>query len=200
MFKLFHKRPRPERDEELLNHFRETDDMSYLGTLFEKYVELVYGVCLKYLKNENDAEDAVMSIFETLAAKIRNHEIKNFKSWLYVLVKNHCLMQLRKNKREIVEVQPPEFVYSLANDHLLREESPTEQEIILQETLKPCVEKLPPKQKRCIELFYFEEMTYKEIAQQEEEELKKVRSYIQNGRRNLKICLEKAKAQNAKIG
>lgn len=172
-----------EGDEALLAAYRVGGDVAALGRLYQRYVELIYGVCLKYLKKEADAEDAVMSIFEQLIGKAKTNEVQNFRSWLYVLAKNHCLMQLRKTQREFSE---PDFV------HLDKEVHPMEENQEEQEAqLRDCMKTLPEQQRQSIELFYFEEKSYQEIAEIKKEELGKIRSFIQNGRRNLKICLEK---------
>lgn len=172
-------------DEALLAAYQSDGDVAVLGQLYERYVELVYGVCLKYFKNEADAEDAVMAIFEQLVAKARTHEVQNFRSWLYVLAKNHCLMQLRKPQREFSQ---DDFMHLDGVVHP-EERNPEEQEA----QLRDCIEQLTAEQRQAIELFYFEDQSYQEIAQAKREDLGKIRSYIQNGRRNLRICMEKKK-------
>lgn len=186
MLRFLHSTSRDSQsDEALLRAYRAGADLQVLAHLYERYIELLYGVCLKYLKNETDAEDAVMSIFEQLAEKARTHEVQNFRSWLYVLAKNYCLMQLRKAGKEI---SLPDFVQL---DGILHpeEENLEEQEAQLRE----CMEQLPFQQRRSVELFYFNEKSYQEIAAVVGEELGKIRSYIQNGRRNLRLCMEKKK-------
>src|SRR6202012_5199645 len=92
-------------DAALLNSYRDSGELAVLGRLYEKYVSLVYGVCLKYLKDEEQAKDAVMAIFEELVNKAKRHEIKQFRGWLYVLARNYCLMQIRSGKKmEMVEL------------------------------------------------------------------------------------------------
>lgn len=177
-----------ESDKALLAAYRIGGDVEALGRLYERYVELTYGVCLKYLKKEADAEDAVMTIFEQLVEKVKTHDVQNFRSWLYVLAKNHCLMQLRKPQREFSE---PDFMQFNGVSHP-EEERPEEQEA----HLRACMEQLPSQQRSSVQLFYFEEKSYQEIAALQKEELGKIRSFIQNGRRNLKICLE----QKRRIG
>ncbi len=172
-------------DEALLRTYRAGSDLQVLGHLYERYLELIYGVCLKYLKNETDAEDAVMVIFEQLMEKARTHEVQNFRSWLYVLAKNYCLMQLRKAGKEI---SSPDFVQL---DGILHPEEETVEEQEAQ--LRDCIAQLPLQQRTSIELFYFNEKSYLEIAAAMGEELGKIRSYIQNGRRNLRRCIEKKK-------
>lgn len=171
-----------ENDEALLAAYRAGGDVEALGRLYQRYVELIYGVCLKYLKKDADAEDAVMSIFEQLMEKAKTHEVQNFRSWLYVLAKNHCLMQLRKPQREFSE---SDFI------NLEAESAPSEAHPEAQEAqLRDCIGKLPEQQRATIELFYFEDKSYQEIAALKKVELGKIRSFIQNGRRNLKICIE----------
>ena len=172
-------------DDQLLTSYRESGDLAVLGRLYEKYVPLVYGVCLKYLENEDVAKDAVMGIFEELINKAKQHDIKQFRSWLYVLGRNYCLMQLRQDKKmEMVKLDDfMEFTPVLHPDDNNKEEAMT--------ALERCMDKLSPAQKQSIGLFYLNEKCYKEIVEVTGFSLNEVKSYIQNGKRNLKICLEK---------
>lgn len=176
-------------DKELVNLFRSSRDMEVLAVLFQRYMDLLYGVCLKYLKQPETAKDAVMQIFEELVAKLPKHEVENFKSWLYTLAKNHCLMQLRTPKNLKTTEFNPDSMQLEEEVHLngiqLKEEN-------LQK-LEHCLKTLSTEQKKAVELFYLQNKCYKEIAEVTGIEWNKVRSFIQNGRRNLKICMEKGK-------
>ena len=158
---------------------------------------LVYGVCMKYFKNREDSQDAVMQIFEILVKDIPRFEIQNFKGWLYTVSRNHCLMQLRKTSKEKnrhPEISSVIFMESTTVMHPIEEESDAD----MQERLKICMEKLKEEQRRCVEMFYYQQQCYKEIATGLNIAEEKVKSYIQNGKRNLKICLEsKAELKNA---
>ena len=127
-----------------------------------------------------------MGIFEELVTKLRKHEVNNFKGWLYTVAKNHCLMALR-SKKQIPVTQLPEFMQLAENPHL---ENATEKEMNLNR-LSKCIESLSPDQKHTVQLFYLEEKSYKEIAGITQTEWNKVRSLVQNARRNLKICMDK---------
>jgi RNA polymerase sigma factor (sigma-70 family) len=148
-------------------------------------MDLVYGVCLKYIKDPEDAKDCVLNIFEELVTKLQRHEVENFKGWLYQLTKNHCLMKLRKQKAVTVNIDMS-FMQSEENVHL-------DGELEKEENFKQmqyCLGQLNNEQRRVIELFYLNNKCYKEIAEITGIEINKVRSFIQNGRRNLKICME----------
>ncbi len=178
-------------DQELIDLYLKTGDIEILGELFEPYMHLVYGVCLKYLKNRSDAQDMVIQIFEDLQQKIPQQEILNFKSWLYVVTKNNCLMYLRKNqfeqeKQNIFAKESLLFVENVEILHPVDRENNEEMEA----ALRNCIEKLKSQQRSCIELFYYEAKCYQEISEELQIDMKKVKSYIQNGKRNLKICLE----------
>lgn len=178
-------------DEALLDRFVETRDLKLLGSLYERYMHLVLGVCMKYLQNREDARDAVTHIFEKLITEIPRHEIGTFRSWLYVLTKNHCLMEIRSEKsrhlkKEAWEVSERSFMESEPELHPLDEEHHE-----MSRALQKCMEQLKSEQKQCIRLFYYEDRSYREIASSLGMEEKKVKSYIQNGKRNLKICMEK---------
>jgi RNA polymerase sigma factor, sigma-70 family len=175
-------------DEELLRLFVETEKSDYFGELYNRYIPLLYGVCLKYLSDEDRAQDAVMQLFENLFTKVANYEIKVFRTWLYSVAKNHCLQLLRKESREIsVDFSIP-VMESDPVLHLLIEEDSKEEELAI---LNQCVEKLPDKQRISIVSFFMEELSYAEIVEKTGFPLNNVRSFIQNGKRNLKICMEK---------
>jgi RNA polymerase sigma-70 factor (ECF subfamily) len=181
----------PERsDEELLRQFVKSGKLDPLGEVYSRYMHLVYGVALKYLNNREDARDAVMQIFEKLISDLPGYEVRNFKSWLYVLSKNHCLMQIRARKSTDGRLEGYKIEqHFMETDQVLHPIDREEQS--LEEALKECVEQLKAEQKQCIELFYYQKQCYQEIAEQLGMNEKKVKSYLQNGKRNLKICLEK---------
>lgn len=174
-------------DLELLDRYKVDAELSALGELFSRHQSLVYGVCLKYLKDRDDAKDAVMQLFEKLVDTLRIHDVENFKSWLYVTTRNHCLMQLRAQKGKFMKEFSPEF---MENQLLLHPEEEPELEGNLNK-LEKCIETLVNEQKKCVQLFYLEEKCYKEIAEVTQFDMNKVKSFIQNGKRNLKICMER---------
>jgi RNA polymerase sigma-70 factor (ECF subfamily) len=177
-------------EKRLLEQFRESQDLDLLGKLYQPYMHLVYGLCLKYLKNKDAAQDAVMAIFEELVEKLAKHEVENFKSWLYVLSKNHCLMELRKQKRQKTD----NFDYSeleiMENGQVLHHEVDYAIQEDNLERLTACISQLKKEQKQCVELFYLDKKSYQEITDSTPYELKKVKSHIQNAKRNLKKCME----------
>ena len=177
-------------DEELLRLFHRNGSLDTLGELYSRYMHLVYGVSLKYLANREEAKDIVMQIFEKLVTDLPGQEVRNFKSWLYVLTKNHCLMQIRSQKSADGRMEgykiEQEFMESEQEMHPIDREDHS-----VEEALKQCIELLKSEQKQCIELFYYEKLCYQEIAEKLGMNEKKVKSYLQNGKRNLKICLER---------
>ena len=181
-------------DNELIELYKQAGDLTILGRLYQRYMDLVYGVCLKYLKDPEPAKDAVMQIFEELVSKVKKHDIENFRGWLHQVAKNHCLMQLRTPKNlKTVELKT-ELVQSGENVHLngiLEKEENFKK-------LEYCIGTLSNDQQVAIRLFYLEEKCYNEIVEITGQEWNQVRSFIQNGRRNLKLCMEKN--QEFKIG
>lgn len=194
---MFRSKKNPEKlsDHELLEAYIASGDLEELGTLYSRYMHLVYGVCLKYLNDRERSKDAVNGIFEHLITEIPKFEIKSFKPWLYVVCKNYCLMELRRQKSrknqadKLLQVQNMESTSSL---HPI-DEAP---DLKLEENLARCIERLKEEQRKCILMFYYEEYCYKEISEQLEIPVNKVKSYIQNGKRNLKICMEEFERQN----
>lgn len=179
--------PEHESDEQLLDAYVQKGDAPALGKLYERYMPMVYGVCLKILKDVGKSEDAVIAIYEELTTKVKAHEIESFRGWLYVLARNHCLMEWRKNKRKPTDHHAPEdMVRYDAVEAAFEFELP-----MSSDPLKKCLETLNEQQRNCVHWFYYENQSYKAIADIIAEDVGKVRSYIQNGRRNLKTCLEK---------
>jgi len=174
-------------DAELVSLYRQSSDLKILGSLYERYMELVYGVCLKYLEDAEAAKDAVMQVFEELVQKLQKHEVNNFKAWLHTVAKNHCLMKLRSMKNKKTASIDISLVQSADELHL-NGELQKEEEF---KKLEQCLQTLSPEQKQAIELFYLREKCYDDIVAVTGLDWNKVRSLIQNGRRNLKICMEK---------
>jgi len=180
------KQSDPINDELLLKRYRETADLAVLGQLFQSHASMVYYVCYRYLQDSELSKDAVMQIFEELILKVNKHEITKFGSWLYVLSRNYCLMQLRSGKK--MQYVSFDDVVEFPSD--LHQEDQEKKEVVLT-ALERCIEKLPEKQKQSIDLFFLKEKCYKEIVDFTGYSLNDVKSYIQNGKRNLKICMDK---------
>jgi RNA polymerase sigma-70 factor (ECF subfamily) len=175
----------------LVEKYQRTSDPEVMGLLYEKYMHLVYGVCLKYLKGRQEAQDAVVQIFEKLIADLPHQSIRQFKPWLYVVTKNYCLMELRRMKgstrfEKDIEETNVLFMESEPSLHPLDSEDGQ----VLTAALHDCIKQLRDVQRQCIERFYFNDKCYQEISDEFDIDLNKVKSYIQNGKRNLKICLE----------
>ncbi|WP_336516749.1 sigma-70 family RNA polymerase sigma factor [Pollutibacter soli] len=182
-------------DAELVHLFQKEQDLKVLAQLYERYMDLVYGVCLKYLKDTEESKDAVMQIFESLVVKLPKHDVEQFRSWLYVLAKNHCLMALRASNKQKTSTISPDLMQSGENGHLngaLEKEEQLEQ-------MEKCMDLLPVDQKESVKLFYLEQKSYKEIADITGNEWNRVRSLIQNGRRNMKICMEKKLKEKSEL-
>ena len=175
-------------DEQLLEQYINSGNSHSLGILYERYMPMVYGVCLKIVKDQGKAEDAVMGIYEELNRKVKEHKIEAFRGWLYVLARNYCLMEWRKNQRRPTDHHAPEDMvrYDAVEDafdvEIAENRSP----------LEKCMGELNPMQRASVEMFYYEEKSYKEIADLKQQDVGIVRSFIQNGKRNLRICLEKS--------
>ncbi len=178
-------------EKELLSHYKHTGDVHTLGKLYAPYMSLLYGLCFKYLQDQEASQDAVMQIFEQLIVKLRQHEVDNFKSWLYVFARNYCLMELRKGKQKtFVDIDSHMIESELQMDAGGAEARWTEHDF---ERMESCLATLQTNQERCVRLFYLDQKCYKEIATVLGIDLSQVKSYIQNGKRNLKICMENKK-------
>jgi len=191
-------------DEELLKRYRDEGDIRLAGQLYERYMNLVFGVCLKYLEEREWAKDEVMNIFEKLVTVLpQQQEISNFRTWLYVVTKNHCLMLLRSRKSEAAHAEammndPLFFMENSSGMHPMGDDDGGDQDDPGGEDgikrLEECIERLREEQRNCIRLFFYEGCSYRQISDRLGVDEMKVKSYIQNGKRNLKICMESLKA------
>ena len=182
-------------DTELVLLYRKSGDLKVLGELYQRYMELVYGVCLKYLKEPELAQDTVMQIFEELVSKLKKHEVDNFRGWLHQVAKNYCLMQLRTPQNLKTVALPPLLMQNEDDVHL---NGVMEKEKNFQK-LEKCIASLSDEQRTMIKLFYLDGKCYNEIVEITGLEWNHVRSSIQNGRRNLKLCMEKKETTNKGI-
>ncbi|MFP4469984.1 MAG: RNA polymerase sigma factor [Bacteroidota bacterium] len=187
----FKRKDESKTDEQLVSAYYKNRDSAILGELYGRHMHLVYGVCLKYFKEPEQSKDAVMAIYEKIREELPRHQVKHFKNWLYVITKNFCLMELRKHKAGRMvylsgEDLPLEF---MEIGHALH---PVDSDNCGKdlEALQECLEKLKPEQRQCVSLFYYENKCYRDIAVILNLDEKKVKSHIQNGKRNLKICIE----------
>ena len=172
-----------------LARFRETGAAADLLPLYQAYLPFIFGLALRYLGTAERAEDAGAEVWSVLLDKLPKHEVINFKSWLHTTVRNHCLMQLRREKRDPLANTSAAVMQSGELLHLVEE--PTEQGADTR-PLHHCIKQLKEEQRRCIHLFYLQDgETYQSIAEQLSLSIGQVRSHLQNGRRNLKNCLER---------
>lgn len=172
-------------DNELLEDYRQRGKQELVGELYKRYAHLAFGVCMKYLKSETDAEDAVMQVFEKLLKDLLTHEVAHFKSWLFTVTRNHCLMQLRKQKQHFVRETEDQIEDNQDSVALAFE---NEAQLV---ALERAIDQLSPEQQKCIRLFYLEQKSYKEVADVTGYDMKKVKSFLQNGKRNLQLMLTK---------
>ncbi len=177
-------------DDELLKRYKQTGNKELFADLFKKHVTVVYGTCLFYLQNKDEAQDATMLLFEKLMIDINNREIDNFKGWLSFVVRNHCISLIRKQKSQTKNVKSyHEFEYQDANFETEEAINRVGDEQLL-EQMKNCLPKLKEAQRVCVELFYLKNKSYQDIANETSYSLNEIKSYIQNGKRNLKLLIE----------
>jgi RNA polymerase sigma-70 factor (ECF subfamily) len=178
----------PLTDLELVKRYKVSRDPGCLGTLFERYAHLALGVSLRYLRNREDAEDAVMEVYERLTKVLLEHDVTNFRSWLYSVVANHCRMILRRRRGAPATVEASEELL----DAVLATAPPAQDADSGEERLRAlasALERLAAGQRQCLELFYLEGYSYAEVASRSDFTLNEVKSHIQNGKRNLRMLL-----------
>ncbi len=170
---------------ELIQKYQQSGDQQWLGKLFTPYMQLLYGVCLKYLKNSTKAEDAVMDVYEHVSQKLKTHKVEDFRPWLYVVTKNHCFDKLRKASKKLEKEKKAQDMYS---ETIFHPDNVSKEDQLVK--MEACIEKLNKEQKSCIEAFYYKALSYDLIAEKYGLSWNSVRSYIQNGRRKLKHCMD----------
>lgn len=178
-------------DETLVINYQSTSDKAIVGELFKRHSLMCFAVCNKYFKNEDKAKDAAMAVFEKLFSDLQKHAPQNFKSWLYSVCKNYCLMQLRKPVVEVLvaEGQEKNEDFFMQFEGLLHQKGEGQEKEQKLQALESALEQLNPKQKVCIELFYLQQKSYSEVSEKTGYTTNEVKSYIQNGKRNLKNTL-----------
>ena len=175
-------------DQELLQRFYTDHDNEWLGVLLQRYTLLLLGVSMKYLKNEEEAKDSVQQIFLKVIQELQKYKVEYFKSWLYMVAKNHCLMRIREKQGKIT---------SEINDRIsIRPEEDADRQALLQndhtlDLMESALKELNPEQQQCVTLFYLQKKSYQEVSDETGYSMLQVKSYIQNGKRNLKILIEK---------
>jgi RNA polymerase sigma-70 factor (ECF subfamily) len=172
-------------DEMLLEKYQDNQDQKILAALFNRYRHLLFGVCLKYFKNEEEAKDACMDIYVKCVDKLKKHRVEKFRPWLFVTTKNHCLEKLRKAQTHRLNEKTLSDMYS---EPLLHPDNMEGEQVMIK--LDNCIEQLSDEQARVIKAFYYKKLRYQDIATVEKLPWNTVRSHIQNARRKLKICLE----------
>lgn len=187
--KLFRRPNHPPDEAALLQQYRQTGDLAVLGRVYEPYLELVFAVCYQHLRDEHEAKDATMQVFEKLVTGLRRHEITNFRSWLHSVARNECLMLLRRRRTapETTDDFDEDRVESTAEAHPSDEDFSLERHL---DRLDGCLETLTETQRAAVRLFFYEEKSYREISDLTGFGLNDVKSFLQNGKRNLKKCLE----------
>jgi RNA polymerase sigma-70 factor (ECF subfamily) len=178
----------PLTDEELLRRYKTDGNSEWIGILFDRYAVLLLGMCMKYLKNEEDARDSVQQVFLKVLSEINKHEIQFFRAWIYQVAKNHCLMQLRQKHIRYQEEITDKHMPGTAAQEDTAGYVEKDQQL---ENMEHALEMLNNEQKTCVRLFYLSKQSYQQIAEQTGYSLLQVKSYIQNGKRNLKHLLEK---------
>lgn len=174
-------------DSQLITEYKKSGDLFYLTVLFKRYSHLLFGLCMKYLRDTERAKDEVMHIYEALVDKLRENEIEDFKKWIYVLAKNHCLMILRQDRRDDNQKNNYQVFVEFEREVHPFEEQAFEDE----EKVRKKLEEISTEQKQCIMLFYYNGLSYKSIAERTGFSLKEVKSHLQNGKRNLKNLMDR---------
>lgn len=178
-------------DEQLIDSYKETGNAKFAGELYNRYAHLVYGICLKYVKHKEESKDLSMTVFEKMLSHLLDTEIQNFKKWLYTVTKNKCLTYLRDKHKKVDQATDLQEFEKKANFFMENEDnSSLINEDLEEKRIQTAISQLKSDQKKCVEMFFFKDMSYKEIEKKTGYTTKQVKSFLQNGKRKLKIMLE----------
>lgn len=191
---LFRQDNETRTDDELVQKYGKTAEPAYLEALFARYSHLVFLTAQKYLQNEEDSKDAAMEIFQQVATELRRSKVRNFKSWLYSVTKNHCLIKLRQKTHTVIRLEEDNIILSHFVEYPDSLHQCGEKERLLKK-LEAAIRQLDKQQRLCIEKFYLEGKSYRQIAEENGLTLKKIKSYIQNGKRKLRLILTATKSK-----
>ena len=186
---LFNKKVN-KTDEDLVAAYKTSGNKNVFSDLFKNHVNTIYGTCLFYLQDKDEAKDAVMNIFEKLLLDLKKNDIKNFKAWLSFVVRNHCISVIRKRNTTLKNVKSYyDYEYrETTYETELKVESVSDDKLI--EYMQECLPKLKESQQKCIQLFYLKNLSYQQVSELTGYEINEVKSYIQNGKRKLKLLIE----------
>ncbi|MDQ3191044.1 MAG: sigma-70 family RNA polymerase sigma factor [Bacteroidota bacterium] len=187
MFFFRYKHIKKSEDSELISRYRQTNKSLYLEVIFDRYFHLVYGVCLKYLKNKEESKEAVMLIFEKFENELLLNDLLNIKSWLFTVSRNQCLSIIKSKKKKFLSENGVDF--SLLNEVYSEEELEENKFEPLIDNIGHLILQLKEGQRKCIQLFFIENKSYKEITEITGYDLKQVKSLLQNGKRSLGIMI-----------
>lgn len=182
-------------DDELLLYYQQTEDNRYIGELYQRNAHLIFGACLKYLEDKEESKDAVMTIFEKIMTKPLTGKVQNFNTWIYSVIKNECMTRLRKRKSSAKQQENLNFLENneakfMENEGVMRLSNEGNEKSRATK-LAEALNQLSPEQKQCIELFFYKDQSYHQIAETTQLPLKQVKSHLQNGKRLLKRYLER---------
>jgi RNA polymerase sigma-70 factor (ECF subfamily) len=173
-------------DEELISVYQQSEDIASVATLFDRYAEIISMICLNYLKNKQDAEDGFMDLFEQVTIDLKTTQVQNFSAWLNAVVRHHCL-KVKRQREKFAAADIEQFSSSEWSEPIKE----INEQIDASKELNAAMQTLKPDQERCVFLFYTQQKSYKEIADELNMDMNTVKSHIQNGKRKLKIELEK---------
>ncbi|GAB2656494.1 sigma-70 family RNA polymerase sigma factor [Flavihumibacter cheonanensis] len=178
-------------EQELLRRYYQEGNKEWLGILLQRYTLLLLGVCMKYLKNEEAARDAVQQIFLKAITELEKYEVEFIKSWLYMIAKNHCLMQFRDKNRQLVELSE-----QMAETEDSDEKLSIKEKDQMLDWMHESIKNLNPEQQQCVTLFYLEKKSYQQVAEETGYSILQVKSSIQNGKRNLRLMIQRKRKEN----
>jgi len=194
MWLINRKKSENSDDSELIADYKRSGDRKKIGVLFDRYSHLVFGVCMKYLKNQDDSKDATLSIFEKAMDDLKKHDVQKFSYWIHTVARNYCLMQLRSRRAMVYiddEEGPGEKVLHQGGDAY----DSSKQEVLMQ-LMEEAITKLNDEQRTCIDLFYLKKYCYQDVSKITGFTMNEVKSHIQNGKRNIKIHMTRNSHEN----
>ena len=151
-----------------------------MSDFFVLYREDVLGLCYYYTRDVELSKDLTMDTFETYLKRGKKGPVINdIKSYLLGIARNLCMAHFKKSKRtQSIEESVLQFM------EYEDENAPNGEEVIDRLMMSMC--KLTTDQRRCVELFFIKGCSYNQISKKLNFSYNEVKSFIQNGKRNLK--------------
>ncbi|MEP0518955.1 MAG: sigma-70 family RNA polymerase sigma factor [Hyphomicrobiales bacterium] len=164
------------------------NDRNAFNELWERTSAKLFGVCLRILKNRNEAEEALQEVYVKIWRKADSYAPSNYSpmTWLISIARNEAIDRLRAKKPATVDI---EEVYDLASDAPTPEKAAIAASDLQQ--INACMEELQPIHAAAVQGAYLEGYSYQELADTYEIPVNTMRTWLRRSLIKLKECLQR---------